>query len=575
MKDIADIIKAEVNDYSNKTVEIADGIEYSEYKLKRRIANFKNRHYPTGKITDTGEYEHWFDIIQPRVNSAVKNIRIDTKHVTLFSRSPIKDFPAVYVGKLAMNEWMWETGRAEELKDAVEMFCADGNVLLRRCKDGYELWDPDNTFITNPLAKTIEQTAIIERFYLTQSELREGGYDNVDDVIKHCGNKYYKRTEKSKEEESSTPLYELFRRTGEISEKMLRKAQGRSGGREDKYVYARVIVAGIGAGSGKERVLFAEQFPDGQTMRDYYREAHFGAYKGRWWREGMYELLMDHQVRANDIGNQLARGLEWAAKVLFRHTDVRTLQNVRTALDNGALIKSADLQQVEVRMQGFDQLVADWNRLNEDADKIANSFEVVQGGQVPSGTPFQLGDLMDTNATKYYAFLRQKLAIAYSGAFKDFVLPTFVRDMKGKDIIRVTGDTEMLREFRRLIADHWYQKNLARIGPHTPEIAMELKTAKMAELEREDPAIQNVKKIWEGVLPRLNVTIAGENYSIDEQRTAIQMLPYEQDPGRRDYIMDYIYAARGIPVPPKTQQQQPQNTPNQAPEIETEVPETV
>jgi hypothetical protein len=432
------------------------------------------------------------------------------------------------------------------------MFSADGNVLFRRTVDGYELWDPDNTFLTNPTAKTVNETAIIERFYLTQSQLRakDGIYKNIEAIIRDCGGKVFKKEENTTTDDAPSPMYELYRRTGEISEAQLFKAQGKKGGKEDKYVLARIIVAGLGAGKSGEYVLFAEKFKDGETMSDYYKEAHRGPYKGRWWREGMYELLFDHQVRGNEIGTQIARGLEWAGKVLFTHTDVQTLQNVRTALNNGSLIKSADLSQIEVRLQGFDQLIADWNRINTEADKIANSYEVIQGGSLPAQTPFGLGRLMDQNANKLYALLRQKLSIAYKGVFKEFVLPSLVGDLKGEDIIRITGDARFLEEFYRMAANGWYMKNLAKIGPHTPEIAEQLKKAKMAELQQFEPLIKNTNEIWKGVLPRIYVTITGENYAIEEQETIATMLQFEQDPGRRAFLLDYIYRSKGVPVPP-------------------------
>lgn len=571
---ISNIIKQEVSDYINNSVEVSEGIPYSEYKLKKRIALFKNKHYPTGKVTRSGEYEHWFDIISPRIDNVVKNLRIDSKNVMLFSRSPVEDFAAVYIGNAALQEEMRDSDKAEELKEVVEAYVSDGNMLFRRTTDGFEPWDPENTFITNTTAKTIEDTAIIERFYMTQSELRSSGYKDVDKVIEKCGGKRFKKTEKTKEEDTTSPYYELFRRTGEVSEKDLFEAQGKEGGREDRFMLARVIVAGLA--TNEQYALFAEPFNKGETMRDYYREAHYGIYRGRWWREGLYEKLFDHQVRANDIGNQIARGLEWASKVLFRHTDVRTLQNARTALDNGSLIKSADLTQVEVRMQGFDQLIADWNRLMQDADKIANSFEVVQGGQTPSGMPFQLGQLLDTNASKYFVHVRQKLTIAYKGAFRDFMLKQILPKIKHKDIVRLTGSVDMIDRFHEMVSNSWYLDNLARIGPHTPEMAEELKKAKIAEMKQADPVIKNTREIWNGIFPRLGITITGENYSLDEEQTIATMLQFEQDPQRRAFLLDTIYASRGIPVPspiqPAPQEQQAQSGEM---ELEPNVEETV
>jgi len=48
------------------------------------------------------------------------------------------------------------------------------------------------------------------------------------------------------------------------------------------------------------------------------------------------------------------------------------------------VVITKDLAQVNVRMQGLDQLIADWNRLMSDADRLANSYDVVRGEAMPS-----------------------------------------------------------------------------------------------------------------------------------------------------------------------------------------------
>jgi hypothetical protein len=548
---VCDITTGEIHEYIFGVTHINENIPYSEYKLKRRIQMFKNKHYPTGKITKDGDYEHWFDIIHPSVNAEIKNIDFDTKHFLIFSTAPIQDFSAVYVVNLGVDEFMWESGTAEELNTTVEDYSSDGNILFRKTADGYELCDMVNTFIINQTAKTIDETDVIERFYMSQSDLRSMGstYKNVDEVIKNCGDVRFSTTEKGVGEIRSKKLYEVYRRTGEISERDLFEAQGKKGGDENKYILARVVMAGLKKGRSSNRyILFAEKM-DGK-MSDYFIEAHRGPYKGKWWREGLYELGFDHQVRYNDISNQIARGLDWASKILFSHSDKQTLQNLRTQLKNGALIKSVDIKQIEVRLQGFDQLVNDRNAILQQWADIANSFEVVQGKNLPAQTAFRTVATIDVNATKLFAFLRQKLALAYKQVFNKFVMPNLVMEMSMKDIIRVTGDPMFIDRFRRMAVDAWYINNLVDIGPHDAQMAQFMKDAKYQEMTQSEPMIKNVKDIWKGVLPRLRVTITGENYLVEEVQTISELIGYEQDPMRRAYLLDLIYAAKGIAVPP-------------------------
>lgn len=569
---IVDTVLNELTSYLDREVQISEGVLFSEHKLKKRIGIYKNRHFPKGKVTPLGEYKYWPDIIQPRVNNEIKNLRFSSKNVLPFSNNPVGDFAAVFTLHAGLNEWMWDTGREDELVDSIERFSGDGNVLFKKVKGGYDTCDPDNTYIINQAAKTVDDTPIIERVQMTQSELRAkaGVWTNIDKVIASCGNKFFKKTIHAASVSTSNPIYEIFERNGEISEAELFEAQGKEGGDPNKFILARTILAGLGNRRTSERfVLFAE--PLNGDMCDFFVEAHRGTYKGRWWREGLYELLLDDQYRANEIANDIARGLEWAAKVIFKDDNPQVIQNIRTDMQNGDIIKSANLAQVEVRLQGLDQLIADWNRLMEHADSIANSSEVVQGQTLPAGTPFALGTLLDTNASKLFVLLRGKIGHAYARVFKEFVLPDLVKDMKLKAIIRVTGDADFIERFRKLVVDNWYVENLVAIGPHTPDMAAALKQAKMQELQQLEPLIKNIKDMWTGVLPRIQITITGENYDISENlQTIAGVLEFETDPVRRAFLLDTIYTSKGIPVPPAVQvAPQQAQTPPATPTLQT------
>lgn len=563
--DILSQIKNEVNNYLTQSVQTSSGESYSEWKIKKRIAIYKNRHYPTGKVNAAGEIEYWFDRISTCVNNEVKNLRLDSKYFMFWSKNAVGDFAAVFIMNTKLVEFMETTGRAEELSESNEDFSADGNLLLRKTDKDYEKCDPMNTFLTNTLARSVNQTAIVERFYLTQSELRqkEGLYKNVDNVIEKCGNTQLSPTADFTASPSTKtyPLYEIYRRTGEVSEKTLFKAQGKEGGDEKKFVLARIIVAGLSKeGDGKdEYVLFAEELTG--KMSDHFKEAHRGPYKGKWWREGLYEILFDQQTAYNELTNEIMRAIPWNTSAIFRASDISTFQSLRQSLVRGSLLKSADLSQVQVNARTVEAINMR-NTIIAEMDSLANSYEVVRGVTPASGTPLGTSQLANDNATKLFDFLRKKLAVPYRYVYREFVLPNFVKHLKGEDIIRITGSEQVLDSFRRLAARMWFNSNLALIGPHTPDMREALIEEKVLEMQAKDPVIKNSKAIWKEITPRLYVTIVGENYNSTEQEVAMQMIPMETDPIRRAFLLDFIYASRGIPVPPPVSQlpQQQLNT---------------
>jgi hypothetical protein len=564
-------IESEIKSYLSDTVEVSPGVQYSQHKTIERIYKFRNRDLSEGnKLNEDLSYNYYYDIISPRVDSEVKNLRIDTKNILVFSDNPRKDFAATFLANASLKSWMADNGEDEKLKAAVEEFSSNGNVGFKRVTGGYEFVDPLNTIFTNVTAETVDDTDIIERHEMSASQLirmKEWNKEAVKATIKDCADKSFKSSFESAAVQSTSNKFEIFEFTGEVSEKEFNEANNiEEEADEHNYFLAKVIVSGLEEGGGGHRyTLYAEKLSG--SMSDHFLFAHRGSYTKRFWRVGLYEILFDHQLRANEIGNNLARGLDWASRVIFRSSESDILQNIRADLENGDVIKSKDLQQVDVRLQGLDQLIVDWNRLMSDADRVANSFDVVRGENMPSGTPFRLGLMIDQNAGRFFVFVRQKLTLPYKKVFRKWIMPELLKAMKAKDIFQFVGETQILDQIREMAVESWYADNLVKIGPHSRETAEALKQEKLEEMKRVDPTIKNAKEIWDNVIPRLYVTITGENYLMNEQfQDLLNMIELEQDPERRDWILDALYKARGIPIPPKTQAapapQQPQATPN-------------
>lgn len=551
-------METDIDNYLSHKVEISDGVFFNQNDLIKRIYKFRNKALQN-KINSDLSYNYYFDIISSRADSEVKNLKFDSKNILIFSQNPNKDFAAVFLSNASLKDWLADNGEDLKLKEAVEEFSANGNVGFKRVDGGYEFVDPLNTYITNITAKYVEDTDIIEHHEMTATELKKmTQWDKTEDVIKNLGNKTFTAGNLTTPVDTTGKRYEIFEFTGEVSEKEYNEVKGLNGGDENKFMLAKVIVAGLKKGGGREKVvLFAEELKG--KMSDHYLYAHRSKYNGRFWREGVYEMLFDHQIRANEIGNQLASGLEWASKVIFRSKDSKVLQNIRADMDNGDIVITDDLQQVDVRMRSLDQLIADWNRLMTDADRLTNSFEVVRGESLPSGTPFRLGLLVDQNAGRMFTLLRQKITLVYKQVFREWVLPEMVKGMKGKDVFRFVGEVEILDALREIMVENWYMQNLVEIGPHTKEMAEGIKQEKLDEIRDADPMVENAKEIWEGVLPRLFVTITGEAYLYNETvQDILQLIQYEQDPNRVNYLLDTMYKIRGINVPPKIEEQAPE-----------------
>jgi len=532
-------IQEEISNYKSSSYEMLEGYNFSAYKLLRRIGLYKAQVYPKGKTDSQGNYKYWFDIISPRVSQEIKNIDFDRKDILLYSDA-IGDDIKVLLSNAGMKDYLAESGEGEKLNEAVEQGSEWGNVLWKKIPEGYKMLELNDVMVLNQTAKTLDESNVIEYEFMLPADLRkkQDVWENVEELLKSGKKKYGK----------SSPEFFIYERNGEVSEKEYNDTYAQmtgealKKGKDNKYLLTKIIVGGTEKDKPTQ-ILFCEKLD-----KKPYKEYHRSPYAGRWLRMGLYEILMDIQTRANEIGNQIARGLD--VKKIYRSADKLIAQNILTDMQDGDIVKSSDLQQVNTRLEGLDQLIADWNRLMELADKLANSFEVVTGESSPSGTPFRLAAQQNLNANKLFDFIREKLGLAFQSVIEDWILPDMLKNLNTKEILRLTSDSGSLNTYYEALVNDWYVRNLLSFPPHDEKMAGDIKMEKLQELLKKPEAVVKLEKdMWKGFKPKVRVSITGENYNLAaELDTLNSFITLEQDPVRRTALIEMAMKKKNIDV---------------------------
>lgn len=554
-------ITQEIKQYTTEVVNIGEAFDYSQYKLVRRITLFESKTYPTGKFDKQGNYKFWYDGISPRIANEIKNIDFDTKDPKVESDRQ-KDALPVLIVNLKLDEWLRQNGMAEEFNATVEEGSGWGNFVLKNVKKRFERADLKNFYVINQTAETLKESAVIERHQMSAADLRAkiGVWDNVKDVLEQCKTDSYKAQIQSVAKETTVPFYDVYERNGDVCVADLKKAQGKEveDGDHEKYVFAKVIGAATNStatGTTIEYLLFAEEMP-GKTNEDLYEEFHRGPYKGRWFREGLYELLMDGQVRLNQIGNQIAQALELGSKIILQTPDKLIIQNILSDMKNGDIIRTSRLEQVPLVSAAVQQLIAEWNIVQQHMNDIANSSPIVTGEGMPQRMPFQVAALLNQNANKLFDFIRQKLAIPFTVMFEKSLIPDLIKELSAQEILRLTGDGKMMDRLYDMIVEDWYVSNLIAIGPHGQDVADFLKQQQLAALKKRPHLLMtSLKQVFKDFKPSVSGVITGENSTLpQDMQTFSTFIALEQDPIRRTALIELAMSKKGIDVAalPKT-----------------------
>ena len=555
---LRDQISSEIRQYTTELVNISESYDYSQYKLVRRITLFEGHTYPTGKFDSKGRYKFWYDGISSRIMNEVKNIDFDTKDVKVFSdKEGVNNDLAVLLTNLKLKEWLRENEMDEEFNEAVEEGSGWGNVVWKYIKGKpFERVDLKNFYVINQTAQELCESPVIERHQMTSSDLRAKSkvWSNIDEVLKQVKSDTYKAQIQSSPKSTTVPYYDIYERNGEVCVKDLKEVKGETvaEGDENKYVFAKVIGAGTkGSATGVsiEYILFAEEM-NGQTNEDIYEEFHRGVYKGKWFREGMYELLFDLQVRLNQIGNQISQALELGSKIVLQTPDKLIVQNIFSDMDNGDVIRTKGLQQVPLVSAAVQQLVEEWNLLQQQMNDIANSSPIVTGEGLPQRMPFQVAALLNQNANKLFDYIRQKLAIPFTHLFENGILDDLLADMSAKEILRLTGDSSMLARVQEMVVDDWYVNNMLAIGPHGQDLADFLKMQQLTALQKRPQLLmKGIKQVFKDFKPSVSCVITGENSTLPaDMQTLSTFIALENDNVRRTALIDYALAKKGFDV---------------------------
>ncbi len=546
-------IESEVTQYTTEVVNIGEAYDFSQFKLVRRITLFESHTYPTGKFDSQGNYKFWYDGISSRISNEVKNIDFDTKDVKVYSDRGTDDL-AVLITNLKMKDYLRENGMDEEFNSCVEEGSGWGNIVWKKTKEGYERLDLKNVYVINQTADCLDDTPVIERHQMTSTDLRSKSniWENVDVVLEKCKSNVFKAQIQTSAKNTTIPYYDIYERNGEVCVKDLKETNGETAVEDDenKYVFAKVIGAGTkstASGVQIDYIMFAQEMK-GKTNEDLYEEFHRGVYKGKWFREGLYELLFDQQVRLNQIGNQIAQGLELASKQVLFSPDKLIVQNILTDLKNGDIIRTSQLGAVPLEIRGFAQLVQDWNTVQQQMNDIANSSPIVTGEGLPQRMPFQVAALLNQNSNKLFDYIRQKLAIPITHIFEEWVIPQFIKQLSAREILHLTGDSKMLDRVYQMVVADWYVNNLLAIGPHGQDIADFLQAQQLDALKKRPRLLMTgLQQTLKDFVEHAFCVITGENSTLpQDMQTLSTFIALEQDPIRRTALIEMAMAKKGI-----------------------------
>lgn len=608
--EIVQQILREREEYRTGYTSLSDKVSLNMYREIQDIKTHQNRGFLTELKKGQADEREAYDIITPMVDTNIDNIDVDTENFDLYTPSETHYFPEL-VARSLLNNYLVRTNKGEKINEDVAVYCDDGNLIVRADpKDGelYRPVHPLNISLTDITARTLEDTDVIEEQIMNQTKLLEmEEWQDLDRVITEC----------NLSPVLDIPYYQVFYRYGEISDylyyrikkelydetykeneedkkkfrqRLVVMVQRNSKDKGAKYKYGSTDESTGGHSNtieSKGIVVFCEDLKPVEIkinekvkIKRYkpYESAHFGEYKGCFWREGLRAKGKPYQNNANRIGNQLRRLLKHL-KLLYHTTDKNMVgYNILSNVVDGQMIVSKDLNVLNNQFPNLQFLVEEWNRNIEECRRALKSYEVATGENTPSTASATAVATQNQAIGRHFSRKKEKLGLFYSAVYARWVIPELLGTTKDEEKIEIMGDPSYLEEY----IDYKAEKQMFEIIKQTA-LAGEIFSGENYEMTKEiiKESFYKKKKMFEennglfdDVTLFLTLNVTGEMFNKQNKITnGIALLQFETDPAERQEMLNDIKRALGFKVRLRSKQpvmaQQPQGQqPNNLPQAE-------
>ena len=548
----------EINEYETDSIVLSTTVTFSQPEMVNTIKTHQNHGFlkvlPEGMVDD----RMFYDIVTPLVDTGVKNTDIDTKNVEPVSLTREYRAQALLI-KPELQLFFKYTDEDTRINNIVEVFTDEGNVAVRKVKEGiYKKVLLENLYVIDQTAETLEDTTVIERDFMNQTQLRR--------MDKWIANEVQNLIDDFKTTGTKTPFFEIYYRYGEISLEELNEINGVETNEENKQKYVQsLVVFGRTKTTKKDDttsgekgfILFAEELKPEEIKisRDYiikkfkpYEEAHFGPYKGRWLREGYREICIQNQNRANELGNQIRIGMKLSLKhVLWSTDDDIAGKNILSSIQDGQIIKAKDLQVLNLsENKNLAAYAQEWNQNIQNAREKCRAFEMALNENSPSTTTATEANINNVNNSKYFRFKQQKLGIFFRNVYNRWVLPVLLENISDEHEIELMGDASYVDLIYDALTNYWYLSNIWQFPTATPEQIDLMKQVKKEELMKDHKQFVLMRKnFFKDAEIVLDVTVTDESSNKQTKVTnGLSLVKYTsnpvvmQDPTSRDIIIE-------------------------------------
>lgn len=488
-----------VEGYPQDDREIVDGLFYNAYDTFKTIEYYTSSKYLGGQTDSLGRDKPFRNIVNFRVNTAVKATEFDTKDIQLVTDED-GDYVATMLLSRELHDWMKDQNMAKTINDMIYIRPKYGELCVKKIEKDGELklkicdW---RKLIVDP--SDPDDGITIEQHTFQPHQLLKKNWDYVEDIVRE----YEEGKNVEGGEEDGIIVYEAvgYFKVSDVAESD-----------DDSYKLYKVITC-------KGHLLYSKEIDSIP-----YKFLSWENVNGRLGR-GVVEDGFEAQIWTNDAVIKERDVTEIASRVFFKTTDDKLEDNALIGIDNGSIIHlqdGKDFSLVNALPGSLPQLQAIMAQWDDQYQKVSSSFDSVTGENLPSRTPFRTAAVLNQAGSSMFALRRQEFGIFLTEILYDWVLPYLTKKITAEHILASNFSSEELAMIDEGFANYEannFIKTRALNGP-TPEDMItpqpmidELKSKLLEGVQKTKSrrTIKIPKGYFENVKYKVDIITTGEN----------------------------------------------------------------
>lgn len=460
MKTIYDIANTVVSTYrdSSNQVDVVEGLGFDMYQTIRETEFLSSGHYLAGDYDEDGILLPFQDIITRILENQRSAEEVDTADMRVTTDDQDFALRALLVDKYN-QDWLYNNRIDKFLNDAIETRGKHGGVLVKVLEDddniSLEVGDWNN-FAGD--AVDLKNGLKVFNHYYTPAELLEKaethGWDI--DACKEAIELYAEQSQSNEPEvdKETVGKYVLVREVSGVLEREYVDPNA------TEYTYSKQLhyIAGTeikdNEGNSRAKTLFSEELQD--TLYYYLPYKKRGS-NDKMLGIGMVERSKQAQVQTNRATQNYTKALDLASTHVLQSASKNLKgKNVIRQLKTGTILQHDDgkpitgVNMTTPALQFIDSYLMNWQNI---VDRATGTYSVATGEDLPSGTPYRLGAILDQNAQSSFDLRREEFGIFLNQIYMERIIPFFIRQIKSASQLNLKFNPEELIQIDTDIAN--------------------------------------------------------------------------------------------------------------------------